>query len=368
MIFVTSVRHAFQSDCHRFVGIDNTSILGLVFTNIAAGFSTAICWCFTWHCCWHRNFHFSGKEWEKLEKIPAWHLTKVRNQKEVIEEARTKGRKVHFASLMDLCHLKNSELDRASTSQVQRQSRAPRWHFEGWFRIIRSIYSTRIIIIIITNDSRKSHGHYFNTTGMRRTSSRCSIRPHPDAPKSLKLPKSECPDIWMRLPKHKWPESKSCMDPSFFSTGIRSSDRTIMGKAMREQGCEIFQTGNVYLSTEQKDFSYLCMWTISEWQARQKTQNRPGKSSWKTSNWENQHHSSTMFIRVALKENVRSARILWIITEGCSNQGFLPGLQKNRQKQKTQGNLMPKLSLHGPMTWKVTQRNAWKGIANLRLK
>ena len=30
---------------------------------------------------------------------------------EVIAEARNKGRKVHFSSLMDLCHLKNSELE-----------------------------------------------------------------------------------------------------------------------------------------------------------------------------------------------------------------------------------------------------------------
>ena len=51
------------------------------------------------------------KEWEKLEKIRAWQLTKVRNNKEVIDEARNKGRKAHFASLMDLCHLKNSELE-----------------------------------------------------------------------------------------------------------------------------------------------------------------------------------------------------------------------------------------------------------------
>ena len=48
---------------------------------------------------------------EKQEKIPAWQLMKVRNKKEVIDEARTKGRKVHLASLMDLCHLKNSELE-----------------------------------------------------------------------------------------------------------------------------------------------------------------------------------------------------------------------------------------------------------------
>ena len=51
------------------------------------------------------------KEWEKLEKIPAWNLTKVRSKKEVIDEARTKGVKVHFASLMDIFHLKNAELE-----------------------------------------------------------------------------------------------------------------------------------------------------------------------------------------------------------------------------------------------------------------
>ena len=51
------------------------------------------------------------KEWEKLEKISAWNLTKVRSKKEVIDEARTKGAKVHFASLMDMCHLKNAQLE-----------------------------------------------------------------------------------------------------------------------------------------------------------------------------------------------------------------------------------------------------------------
>ena len=46
------------------------------------------------------------REWETLEKISAWNLTKVRSKKEVIDEARTKGATVHFASLMDICHLK----------------------------------------------------------------------------------------------------------------------------------------------------------------------------------------------------------------------------------------------------------------------
>ena len=52
-----------------------------------------------------------AKECEKPEEIPAWQMTKVRNKNEVIAEARIEGRTVHFASLVDLCHLKNSELE-----------------------------------------------------------------------------------------------------------------------------------------------------------------------------------------------------------------------------------------------------------------
>ena len=51
------------------------------------------------------------KECEKLGKISALNLTKVRSKREVVDEARTKGAKVHFASLMDICHLKNAELE-----------------------------------------------------------------------------------------------------------------------------------------------------------------------------------------------------------------------------------------------------------------
>ena len=38
-------------------------------------------------------------------------LTKVRNTSDVINEARKGGRKVLLASLMDVCHLKNAELE-----------------------------------------------------------------------------------------------------------------------------------------------------------------------------------------------------------------------------------------------------------------
>ena len=58
-----------------------------------------------------RSKSSSGQGMGKLEKISAWNLTKVRSKKEVIDEARTKGAKVHSASLMDICHLKNAEFE-----------------------------------------------------------------------------------------------------------------------------------------------------------------------------------------------------------------------------------------------------------------
>ena len=72
---------------------------------------------------WYTNSFLCLKPWRfpqqrqqwirngKIRKIPAWNLTQVRSKKEVIDEARTKGAKVHFASLMDICHLKNAELE-----------------------------------------------------------------------------------------------------------------------------------------------------------------------------------------------------------------------------------------------------------------
>ena len=51
------------------------------------------------------------KEWEKFGKIPAWDLTKVRNKSDIVYEASTKGRRVRFASLMDICYLKSAEME-----------------------------------------------------------------------------------------------------------------------------------------------------------------------------------------------------------------------------------------------------------------
>ena len=49
------------------------------------------------------------EEWEKLEQLPAWRMTKVKSEREVIQEARKGQRTVQFATLMDICHLTNAE-------------------------------------------------------------------------------------------------------------------------------------------------------------------------------------------------------------------------------------------------------------------
>ena len=165
------------------------------------------------------------RQWRKsvkLERIPAWQLKKVRNNREVIEEARNKGRKVHFASLMDLCHLKNSELE------LQYQK-----------------YKGRVVLRsdIVKDDS----GSYAVFTEQGSSASQMTaakvmdiisrlpgcagqaadavsayiLSKMEEALSLFKIPKSECPDIWIRLPKHKWPKSWSSMeDQLFLQNGI----------------------------------------------------------------------------------------------------------------------------------------------------
>ena len=62
-----------------------------------------------------------------------------------------------------------------------------------------------------------------------------------DAPKLLKIPKSECPDIWIRLPRHKWQKSWSSMEdpvvPLERNLYGHPFGRAVMGKAIRVCVC-----------------------------------------------------------------------------------------------------------------------------------
>ena len=63
-----------------------------------------------------------------------------------------------------------------------------------------------------------------------------------DAHKLLKIPKSECPDIWIRLPKHKWPKSWSSMEDPVVPLERNLYGHPLAGlveKAIRESSIEV---------------------------------------------------------------------------------------------------------------------------------
>ena len=153
------------------------------------------------------------KEWEKLEKIPAWDKTKVRNKSEVIDEARKERRKVHFASLMDLCHLKNAELETKHQKykgrvvlrgDIVKDDSGPYAVFTEQGSSASQMTAAKVMNIISRLPSCAGQA-------ADAVSAYAQVKME-DAPKLLKIPKSECPDIWIRLPRHKWPKSWSSME------------------------------------------------------------------------------------------------------------------------------------------------------------
>ena len=153
------------------------------------------------------------KEWEKLEKISAWNLTKVRSMKEVIDEARMSGATSHFASLMDICHLTIAELKakhQKYKGRVVLRSDIVK-DDSGFYAVFTEQGSsasqmTAAKIMDIISRLPGCDGQAADAV-----SAYTQLKME-DAHKLLKIPKSECPDIWIRLPRHKWPKSWSSME------------------------------------------------------------------------------------------------------------------------------------------------------------
>ena len=152
------------------------------------------------------------KEWEKLEKFSAWNLTKVRSKKQVIDEARA-GATVHFASLMDICHLKKAELE------AKHQKYKGRVVLRG--DIVENDSGSYAVLTEQGSSASqmaasKNHGYHLQIAGLRWTSSRRSIGLYPSkngiCSQIIKNPNSECPDFWISPPRDKWPKSWSSME------------------------------------------------------------------------------------------------------------------------------------------------------------
>ena len=184
-----------------------------------------------------------------------------------------------------------------------------------------------------------------------------------DTPKLLKIPKSECPDIWIRLPRHEWSISWSIMEGSrsSWTLSVRSpSDRTIMVKTIRKSSIGIW-----CLSVNGKKTILVCACGGH-------------KTGWKETEHRSNVESTDETSRFGRTDIIPWPRVLGVHSTRMRNKHMYcrqttkyVGIQdlprSNRKNYPVPGDLM-QTSQHGPMIWKIMQRNAWSGIASWRTK
>ena len=120
---------------------------------------------------------------------------------------------VHFASLMDICHLKNAELEAKHQKykgrvvlrgDIVKDNSGSYAVFTEQGSSASQMRAAKIMDII-------SRLPGCDGQAADAVSAYTQVKME-DAHKLLKIPKSECPDIWIRLPRHKWPESWSSIE------------------------------------------------------------------------------------------------------------------------------------------------------------
>ena len=145
-----------------------------------------------------------GKEWKKLETIPAWQLERVKCKL----EAQGDKHEVRFATLMDICHLKIAGLETRSQkyeSRVVLRGDFVKDDSGAYAAFIEQGSSAfQMTVAIVMDVIARLPG--CDGQAADAVSGYTQVKME-DAPKLLKIPKSECPDIWIRLPRHKWPKS-----------------------------------------------------------------------------------------------------------------------------------------------------------------
>ena len=239
---------------------------------------------------WYTNLFLCLKQWRYPQQKQQWikivknlkrfqcGTKQVRNKSDVIDAAR-KGRKVHFASLMNPCHLKNAE------SETNHQK-----------------YKCRIVLRgdIVTDDSgsyavfteQGSAASQMTTAKVMDIISRlsgCLVYHDTNGPNHGPVWKTICPF---------WTESvRSSIGRTIVRTAIwKSSIWTRLGKVLNWECFLVNRARGLFLSVYVDDIKLA---------GKTENINPTLNILMKDVDWDNQHHSSIMFVWVALKENVR---------------------------------------------------------------
>ena len=134
-----------------------------------------------------------------------------------------------------------------------------------------------------------------------------------DAHKLLKIPKSECPDIWIRLPRHKWPKSWSSMEDPVVPLERNLYGHPLAGliwerqfeKILLKHGWEKIPNWECLFVHREKGLFLSVYVDDINWLERNTILIRCGKYSIKKLIWENQHLSLIMYTWDALNDNAK---------------------------------------------------------------
>ena len=177
-----------------------------------------------------------------------------------------------------------------------------------------------------------------------------------DASRLLTIPKSECPDVWIRLPRHKWPNSWAIIEDGTFRTKLKLDTHwqdccgknnsrkfywNLDGEKEPNWDCLfVHRNQGIFLSVNVDD--------TKKWLERSRIWLPGGRNWWKTLILTNQLHFLITYTWDVLNVNANRMKLLLRNTHRCLNHVFLL-----EQLKSCQGGRSFTQSLwHGPTTWK----------------
>ena len=153
------------------------------------------------------------REWDKLHKLPAWNTSTVRCKQDVINEAKANNRQVHLTTLMDLYHLKHSELAEhlwTYRGRVVLRGADVKDGTGGYAVFTKqgasASHMTAAEVLDVVSRMRGMPGEANDAV-----SAYTQVKMN-DAPRLLELPKTECPTVWIRLPRNRLPKNWDNID------------------------------------------------------------------------------------------------------------------------------------------------------------
>ena len=206
--------------------------------------------------------------------------------------------------------------------------------------------------------------------------------------KFVKFPKSKCPDIWIRLPRHKWPKSWSSMEDPVVPLERNLDGHPLagllwekqFGKILLKHGWEKIPNWECLFVHHQKRVVLICVcgWHKIGWKETKHWSDLKNYST-KNSIWENQHlsgswklglHSKTMWNKLrcptiwkVMQRNVWSDIVSWQTRRLSNSTKYLLHASMTTTSKKKKQNLLDNCHMYAlKLFWNAC---SWQGLDDL---